>query len=376
MIIGILGGGQLGRMLALAAHNLGLRTRVIDPDPDCPAGRVTELVTGAYDDPDALARFARGLHAATYEFENVPAAATERLLAHVPVRPHPRALAEGQDRLREKALFTRLGIDTPPTRGVSTRDELADAAEALGLPAVLKTRRFGYDGKGQAVLRTPADLDAAWKRLAHAGPFVLEAFVPFRRELSVIGCRALDGRCVAYPLAENLHAHDPHAGGGILRVSRAPAPDTDDALRARAQTWIESLMIDLDYVGVLALELFESPRPDGSPGLIANEMAPRVHNSGHWTIDGAVTSQFENHIRAVAGLPLGDPAPRGCAAMVNIIGRSPPLADLAAVRGAHLHLYDKPERPGRKLGHVNVVAQQWAEVDLAVDRLAAMLNAG
>jgi len=342
MKIGILGGGQLGRMLALAGYPLGLRFRLFDPQPDAAAGQVAELVTGAYDDRAALERFADGLDVITYEFENVPAATLEYLAARVPVYPPPRALACSQDRLAEKTLFRTLDIPTAEFAPVDSPADLTRALEHVGLPAILKTRHHGYDGLGQVVIRTAADADSAFAALA-GRPLIVEGRVPFDREVSVLAARGRSGETVVYPLVENRHER------GVLIRSLAPAPHTTDDLRARAVRKIERLLHALDYVGVLTLEMFEV-----QGRLWANELAARVHNSGHWSIDAGGTSQFENHLRAVAGWPLGDPQPRGSAALLNLIGGLPPVAELLATRGVHLHLYGKEPRPGRKLGHVTV----------------------
>ncbi|HEX7118043.1 MAG TPA: 5-(carboxyamino)imidazole ribonucleotide synthase [Longimicrobiales bacterium] len=360
MRVGILGAGQLGRMLALAGYPLGLRFRFLDPNAAAPAGPLAELVVADYDDADALRRFADGLDVATYEFENVPAAAADFLDGRVPaVHPHYEALAAAQDRLAEKNVFRRLGIPTAPFAPVDSRDDLARAVDAVALPAVLKTRRFGYDGKGQFVLRERADVDRAWAALG-GSPLILEGFVDFERELSILAVRGRDGDVAFYPLVENVHR------AGILRRSTAPAPATSPELQARAEAYARAVLEEFDYVGVLAIELFH--RGDE---LLANEMAPRVHNSGHWTIEGAETSQFENHLRAICGMPLGSTAPRGHAVMVNLIGAVPDSADALAVPGAHLHLYDKAPRPGRKIGHITVRAEDHA----VVARRAAALEA-
>ena len=363
MRVGILGGGQLGRMLALAGYPLGLRFRFLDPNPDSPAGALAELVVADYDDPDALRRFAEGLDVATYEFENVPAAAADFLDGHLSaVHPHYEALAAAQDRLAEKNTFRRLAIPTAPFEAVDSREDLARAIGTIGLPAVLKTRRFGYDGKGQFVLREPADLDRAWDAL-RGSPLILEGFVDFERELSIIAVRGRDGDVAFYPLVENVHHQ------GILRRSVVPAPNIPEELQGRAEAYARSVLEIFDYVGVLAIELFQH----GSE-LLANEMAPRVHNSGHWSIEGAETSQFENHLRAICGMPLGSTAVRGCAAMVNLIGSTPDRDRILAVPEAHLHLYEKAPRPGRKLGHVTVRANEMATLMERVAALEALLE--
>ncbi len=315
--VGVIGGGQLGRMLALAGIPLGLSFRFLDPSPDAPAGAVGELLVGAYDDPDLLDRLADGAAAVTYEFENVPVEAA-RLVGAVPA---PAALEAAQDRLVEKRLFRRLGIPTA---------RIDDEVERF--PAILKTRRLGYDGKGQRLVQTRPGTDPR---------HVLEERVLFDRELSLLAVRGRSGETAFYPLVENVHEE------GILRSSRAPAAD---APQAEAEGYATRLLDDLGYVGVLALELFEV-----GGRLLANELAPRVHNSGHWTIEGAATSQFENHLRAILGRPLGSTAVRGEVVLLNVIGTEPDTDAVLAVAGAHLHLYGKEPRPGRKLGHVTLI---------------------
>ena len=362
MRAGILGGGQLGRMLALAAHPLGIETTVFDPAPDACAGQVTNHIAAAFEDAEMVSSFAEGLDAVTFEWENVPLSAAEIVMAKVPLRPNTKALAAAQDRLSEKTLFAECGIPTAPFRTVDSREHLRAAIEEIGLPAVLKTRRLGYDGKGQFVVRSPEDEDAAWEALG-GSPLILEGFVAFQRELSVICVRGLDGEERFYPLPENQHRE------GILRLSVAPAPGLTAELQAAGEEIARKVARRLDYVGVLAIELFEV---DGR--LLANEMATRVHNSGHWTIDGAVTSQFENHMRAVCGLPLGSTAAQGLSAMVNLIGTLPKPADVLAIEGAHLHLYGKEPRPGRKVGHVNVVAEDEATLRDTVEAVQALVR--
>jgi 5-(carboxyamino)imidazole ribonucleotide synthase len=362
--IGILGGGQLGRMLALAGYPFGVRFRFLDPLSDAPAGHLAEHLQGGYDDAETLERFADGVDIITYEFENVPVTAARLLARHAPVYPPPAALDVAQDRLTEKIFFRDLGIATPPFAPVERRADIEAALARIGLPAVLKTRRLGYDGKGQYMLRTPADLDLAWAALA-GFPLILEAAISFEREVSIIAVRGRDGQIAFYPLVENHHR------AGILRLSLAPAPGVTPALQAAAEQIAARTLEALDYVGVLAIELFEVDQgqsmQDGSgdrlssvfhpsSDLLVNEMAPRVHNSGHWTIEGAETSQFEQHLRAVLGLPLGSTAPRGYSAMVNLIGALPDPAAVLAIPGAHLHLYGKQPRAGRKLGHVTIRA--------------------
>ena len=351
MIVGILGGGQLGRMLALAGYPLGLRFRFLDPNPSAPAGHVGELITGNFTDPAILDRFADGLSVITFEFENVPLQTAQQLNARVPVFPPPPALDAGQDRLAEKRLFKRVGIPLPPWQSVESHANLKSAAAAVGLPAVLKTRRLGYDGKGQFVLRAEHDIDRAWDTLT-GGSFVLEKFVPFDRELSIIAVRNRRGDTRFYPLVENHHRL------GILRWSHAPAPNLTSAIQKKAEHHAAAVLDALNYVGVLAIEFFEK---DGD--LFANEMAPRVHNSGHWTIEGARTSQFENHLRAILDLPLGDPDALGHSAMLNLIGNLPSTAECCAIPEAHLHLYGKSPRPERKLGHLTFQSSDPSRVE-------------
>jgi 5-(carboxyamino)imidazole ribonucleotide synthase len=356
--VGVLGAGQLGRMLALAGYRLDFDFVFLDPAEEACAAPLGVHVHADYDDEAALARFCDAVDLVTYEFENVPAHCAEFVSARKPLHPHPRALAVGQDRLSEKKLFDELGIAVPKYAAVSSRAELDAALRSIGLPAVLKTRRLGYDGKGQAVLRAPADADAAWARLGEQ-PLLLEAFVPYERELSCLGVRARDGEVSFYPVAENTHRD------GILRTS---IPRANDPLQAAAEGATRQVMERLGYVGVMAFEFFVA-----GGRLLGNEIAPRVHNSGHWTIDGAQCSQFENHLRAIAGLPLGATGLRGHAAMVNFIGTVPDLAQLARIPEVHVHLYGKQPKPARKIGHANVTAGSEAELKVALQRLEALL---
>ena len=356
MRVGVVGGGQLGRMLALAGHPLGITVTTLDPNGSSPAAQVAPAVTGDYGDLEALDELARGCDVATYEFENVPVDAARFIATRVPVHPAPEALEAAQDRLAEKALFAEVGVPVPRYAAVHDLGSLGSAIAEVGLPAVLKTRLLGYDGKGQAVLSDALRADDAWRAVGEQ-PSILEAFVPFRREVSIVAARTNDGTIAAYPLVENEHRD------GILRLSRAPAR-VDEAIRERAEAYARAVLERLGYVGVLAIELFDV---DGE--LLANEMAPRVHNSGHWTIEGAVTSQFEQHLRAVCGLPLGDASPRGASAMVNLVGALPTTHDVLGVQGAHLHLYGKQPRPGRKVGHVTIVADDGPAREDALARL-------
>ncbi|MEO5624419.1 MAG: 5-(carboxyamino)imidazole ribonucleotide synthase [Dokdonella sp.] len=342
--IGILGGGQLARMLALAGAPLGLRFLVVDSAEDACAGQVAPLLRADWRDFAALADFARRIDVATFDFENVPADTAHWLTQHTKVFPNPHALALSQDRLAEKNLFREIGLDTPAFAVVDSAADLAQAIERIGAPAILKTRRLGYDGKGQYRLKSPADVDAAWAALGGA-PSILEAFVPFERELSVIGVRSRDGEFRTYPLTQNWHVD------GILSASLAPAPDSD-ALAPIAFAHARRIAERLDYVGTFALELFVR---DGA--LLGNEMAPRVHNSGHWTIEGAPSSQFENHVRAVIGLPLGDTRALGINVMLNWVGELPAANPVFAEARAHWHDYGKESRAGRKVGHATVCAE-------------------
>ena len=370
-LVAVLGGGQLGRMLALAGLPLGLRFRFLEPKSEPPVRDLGQLIRTPYDDPEGLDALVDGAAVVTYEFENVPVGAARKLAESVPVFPPPEALEMAQDRLTEKESFRFLGIDTASFRAVGTRGELDEAVREIGLPAVLKTRRMGYDGKGQVVLRDQSDLDAGWEALGDR-PLILEDFVDFRRELSILAVRSRSGETAFYPVVENDHRD------GILVRSRVPAgpalegtgsssavPSEEEGdhsvwslpPQAEAEGIATRILDHLSYVGVLAVELFEVPDPERGARLLANEMAPRVHNSGHWTQDGAWTCQFENHLRAVLGLPLGDTGLRGeSAAMINLLGAPPAREELARVPGARLHLYDKEPRPGRKVGHVNVTA--------------------
>jgi len=348
--IGILGGGQLGRMLALAAARLGFKCHVLAPSPDSPAFDVVHRVTCAdYNDTEALDRFAADVDVVTYEFENVPADTATFLSARVPVLPDPKILATTQDRLAEKTFVSGLGIGTAAFAPVGGPQELAAALERIGRPAVLKTRRYGYDGKGQAAIRNGTDPAAAWREVG-AQPCILEAFVPFEREVSVVAARGADGSVECFDVTENEHRDH------ILKVSRAPAT-LSAAAAAEARRIAETIAQKFGYVGVLAVEMFVLA---GGGEILINEIAPRVHNSGHWTLDGASVSQFEQHIRAVAGWPLGKPVRHGRVEMTNLIGDE--VADYRrwlAVPGASVHLYGKAAvRPGRKMGHVTRVFRE------------------
>jgi 5-(carboxyamino)imidazole ribonucleotide synthase len=347
--IGILGGGQLGRMLALAAARLGLRAHVFAPDTDSPAFDVVRHITcAAYDDVDALERFAAQVDRVTYEFENIPAETAALLAKRRPVVPDPRVLETTQDRLAEKNFVTRLGIATAAYADVTSVAALQSALDRFGSPAVLKTRRFGYDGKGQAIVRQGDDLAAAWRDLGNV-PTILEAFVPFEREVSVIAARGSDGDVACFDVTENDHRDH------ILKYSHVPARIPRD-LADQARQIATRIAEALDYVGVLAVEMFAVKGPAGH-SLLVNEIAPRVHNSGHWTLDGASVSQFEQHIRAIAGWPLAQAVRHGDVTMTNLIGDDVfTYQKWLTVPGATVHLYGKAEaRPGRKMGHITEV---------------------
>ncbi len=363
--VGILGGGQLARMLALSGAPLGLRFRVLDTVADACAGQFAPLIVGDYRDGAALAEFASQVDVATFDFENVPAESAQWLSDRVPVFPNPRALSIAQDRLVEKTLFRELGIPVPDFADVPDRAALDAAIARIGLPCILKTRRLGYDGKGQFRIKAPADVDAAWAVLgaqAATVGLILEAFVPFERELSVIAVRGRDGAFRTWPLTENWHVD------GVLSVSIAPAR-VDSALAQTAVAHARAVAEALDYVGVFALELFCR-----NGVLLANELAPRVHNSGHWTIEGSETSQFENHLRAVIGLPLGDTRMIGHACMLNWIGAMPDADSVLRESGGHWHDYGKEPRAGRKVGHATLRAGSATELAGALHRVAAALG--
>lgn len=360
MKVGILGGGQLARMIALAGYPLGLKFVVLDPDPNAGAAGLSEHLLGAYDNPELLAQLAKKADVVTYEFENVPAPVAEFLSSHTQVFPPAQALAVAQDRLLEKNFFNELGIQTAPYAPVDTLLDLQQAMPTIGYPAILKSRRMGYDGKGQVVLTSDTELEAAWATMQNT-PSIVEGFVSFQREVSIIAARRPSGEIAFYPLSENMHK------GGILRVAQACA---NDAKQTMAQDYVRRLLEKLDYVGTIALELFDV---DGK--LLANEFAPRVHNSGHWTIEGSETSQFENHLRAILDLPLGSTQTRGHAAMVNFIGGLPDSSVLLSLPDTHLHLYDKAPRKGRKVAHATVRSDDEATFKEVLTQLQLMADA-
>jgi len=362
MNVGILGGGQLGRMLALAGVPLGITCKVLDPAPNAPAAVVAQHIIGGFEDHAALDELAEGMDALTYEFENVPVESARYLADKVSVYPAPQALEAAQDRLTEKTFFKDRGIPTPTFLPVDSAEDLTAGLDQFGPPAILKTRRMGYDGKGQFALHQPNDLETAWAAL-NGQPLILEAFVNFERELSILAVRSRAGEIAFYPLVENHHRE------GILRLSLAPAPNLTPTLQALAESYARRVLEDLDYVGVLAIEFFQV-----GDQLLANEMAPRVHNSGHWTIEGAVTSQFENHLRAVVGLPLGSTEARGYSAMFNLIGDVPVTDDVLSILNAHLHLYGKSPRPGRKLGHITLTSNTPLNLETLPELLSALIT--
>jgi 5-(carboxyamino)imidazole ribonucleotide synthase len=368
-------------MLALAGYPLGIHAELYDPNPNACAGQVAPLVCAPYDDWDALARFAEGKQCITYEFENIPLATAQWLEARVPVHPTPRALEVFQDRLLEKQFLNSIGVPTPAFAPIDPAEPEA-ALEITGLPCVVKTRRFGYDGKGQGVAHTRDEYLALVQQF-QPHTLIAEAFVPFDGEVSAIGVRSLTDEVAVYPLVENVHRE------GILRVSivdgNLPSPPAPLPRRGRGESgtpsptpwergtggegYITRLLESLNYVGVVALEMFQVGEQ-----LLANEVAPRVHNSGHWTIEGAETSQFENHLRAILGLPLGSVAPRGYCAMVNLIGSLPPTEAVLRIPNAHLHLYGKTPRPGRKLGHITLRADTREERDALLQQTLELLS--
>ena len=360
--VGIIGGGQLGRMLALAAPPLGIYCMTLDPAERSPAAQVGPALVGAYDDQERLTELAGSADVLTYEFENVPVESARFAQGLRPVFPPPEALEVAQDRLAEKRLFSEIGLEVAAYAAVDSAASLTEALEQIGTPAVLKTRRLGYDGKGQVVLDTSAHTAEGWRAIGEV-PAIAEALVPFDRELSIVAVRGRDGSSAAYPMVENHHRD------GILRLTRAPAPSLTPELQAAAERHAGAVMERLGYVGVLAIELFQV-----GDRLLGNEMAPRVHNSGHWTDVGAETSQFENHLRAVTGLPLGSTDALGVSAMVNLIGSVPPVRAIAAIQGAHLHDYGKEARPGRKVGHITVRADDVDTLERRLGQVLAVLD--
>jgi 5-(carboxyamino)imidazole ribonucleotide synthase len=364
--VGIIGGGQLAQMLAQSVQHMGVRCTVLDPNDQCCANSICEQIVGSYDDPDALRQLAAKCDVVTYEFENVPAAAGEIIRPVRPIHPNPAALGYAQDRHQERGMFQSLDIALPSYRAVDDVEALQAALEVVGTPAILKARTLGYDGKGQVLIN---DADKAAEAFATIGsvPAIVDQFVEFERELSIVATRSISGDIVYYPLAENVHR------GGILRVSKAPARNVNDQLVEQAQHAARQILNRFDYVGTLAVEFFQIGIGGGAT-LVANEIAPRVHNTGHWTIEGAKTSQFENHMRAVMGMELGSADPIGHSAMVNIIGDEPRPGALESMPEAHVHMYGKSPRPGRKIGHVTLNAPSEDELDALLERFTRVIG--
>lgn len=360
--VGIFGGGQLGRMMALSATPLNMRFSFYEPAGDCPSAVIGSVFGDAGHSEESVSAFTDSADVFTYEFENIDVALVERVAQHKPVYPSVESLRISQNRLNEKRMFSELNIPSARWHEINSQQDLANAVSTLGLPLVIKTVTEGYDGKGQFLLKQESQIAEAWAALGHHLPLIAEEFVHFRRELSIIAVRARDGETVFYPLTENSHHK------GILSHSISPAPFVNDDTQLQAEKYMASLLQRLDHVGALTLEMFDTRH-----GLLANETAPRVHNSGHWTIEGAHCSQFENHIRAVAGLPLGATTCELPTAMINIIGQHPRTEDVLRVADAHLHLYGKSEREGRKLGHITVTARTHHDLEDKVLRIASLL---
>ena len=358
--IGIVGAGQLGRMLALAGYPLGLSCLFLDRSADAPGAQVAPIIVGDLEDPKKLEQLARCSDVVTFDWENISGSALAPLRHISAVRPPRAALEVSQDRIREKALFVKLKIPVAAHASVDTVAQLSRAVLELGAPGVLKTRRLGYDGKGQLVLRTSRDVDAAWQALGGVG-LIYEKFQPFSREVSILGARSARGDMVFYPLSSNTH------GNGVLHYGVAPFTST--RLERAAQRYMRRVMHALSYVGVLAIEFFVV-----AGRLIANEMAPRVHNSGHWTIEGCVTSQFQNHLRAICDLPLGSTRALGHTAMINFLGTMPDRDALLAIEGLTFHDYGKQARPGRKVGHCTILKKHARDRDQALRRALKLIE--
>ena len=360
MKIGVLGAGQLGRMLALAGLPLEMSFSFYDTS-GAPSVGLGEVIVDKGGSGSELDKFLQQVDVVTYEFEHLPLELTKAIESKKPLHPSSESIRVCQNRIKEKALFKELGIPTAEYRIATNAKELESAAEELGCPVVAKSVTEGYDGKGQAVLRDSAEAEAAWTAINHDS-LIVESFVNFSRELSIIAARSTSGEVAFYPLAENSH-HE-----GILRYSIAPAPKVSEPIQRQAQEYIKALLNELNHVGILTLELFET-----ADGLLANEMAPRVHNSGHWSIEGAASSQFENHLRAITGLPLGDTQANKPTCMINIIAEKGDKESILKLPYAHLHLYGKSERKGRKLGHVTVQADSYEELVWRVRNVASFL---
>lgn len=360
--IGILGGGQLGRMMALAGYPLDLAFSFFDSNPDCPSAALGPRYGDTDNSEASLDAFIASADVFTYEFENIPVAWVERIAAQKPVYPGVKSLAVSQNRINEKNLFAGLKIPSARFAEIRSESDLQQAVATLGLPLVIKTVTMGYDGKGQFLLKTIEQVAEAWAQLGTQAPLIAEEFIHFKRELSMIAVRGRDGKTVCYPLTENTHHR------GILSHSIAPAPFVDSDTQLTAERYISAILHELDHVGAITLEMFETRN-----GLYANETAPRVHNSGHWTIEGARCSQFENHVRAVAGFPLGATTCDRPTAILNIIGLHPKTEDILKQPDAHLHLYGKTEREGRKLGHITLTANNHHDLASSISQVADML---
>lgn len=364
--VGILGGGQLALMLAQSVQKLGVRCTVLDPNEQCCASTICDLIVGDYDDPKALKELAESSEVVTYEFENVPAAAAEVIRPLKPIHPNPDALGYAQDRHLERTMFKELGIAIPEYCAVDSVESLEKALKELGTPAILKARTLGYDGKGQVLVNDANNAADAFATIGSVAA-ILDQFVEFTRELSIVATRSLKGDIVYYPLSENVHR------GGILRLSKAPARDVNDTLNEQAHHAAKQILERFDYVGTLAVEFFQIGT-GADATLVANEIAPRVHNTGHWTIEGAKTSQFENHMRAVMGMKLGSAEPIGCSAMVNIIGDEPRTGALESMPEVHVHMYGKSPRAGRKIGHVTLNASNEQGLDALLERFTRVIG--
>jgi 5-(carboxyamino)imidazole ribonucleotide synthase len=364
--VGIIGGGQLAQMLALSVRPMGVQCVVLDPDESCCARSCCEQIVADYDNENGLTQLAESCDVVTYEFENVPSKAAQHISALKPIHPNPDALGFAQDRHLERTMFRDLGIAIPNYRVVDDVETLRSALEDLGTPAILKARTMGYDGKGQVLINDIANAGGALQTIGNV-PAILDQFVEFKRELSIIATRSQSGEIMYYPLSENVHR------GGILRLSKAPARDVSPALVDQSKHAVKQILEHFDYVGTLAVEFFQVGDGDQAT-LVANEIAPRVHNTGHWTIEGTQTSQFENHMRAVMGIELGSSEPVGSSAMINIIGQEPRAGALASMPDAHVHMYGKSPRAGRKIGHVTLNAPSETELDAMLERFTRVIG--